>query len=288
MSSRKVWVSIVKTFKFLPQKYYVQHYYEYYSGKKLDYDNPIEFNQKISWYKVFYKNPLLNKLVDKYAVREFVINRIGEEYLNECLGVYNSQKEINWDILPDKFVIKGVHGCNFNLVVKDKSTLNIKIANLKMRKWLLKNQYYRGGLEWAYKNVKPRLIIEKFMNDTKTNDLIDYKFYCFDGVPKFLIAQSDIKGKFFYDLDWKENVFGWKNKDQGSIEKPKCFEKMKEIAVKLSSGFPFVRVDLYSVNDNIIFGEMTFYPTDARKDFYPEKYNRIVGDYFILPKKQVK
>lgn len=287
MFLRKIWVKIIKSFKFLPQAYYVKNYYEYYSGKRLNYDNPLEFNQKISWYKVFYKNPLLNKLVDKYAVREYVKDKIGDTYLNACIGVFNSPKEINWNELPNRFVIKGVHGCNFNLIVEDKTKVNLKKANFKMKKWLHKNQYYRGGLEWAYKDVKPRLIIEEFMNDEKTNDLIDYKFYCFDGEPKFIIAQSDKLGKFFYDLDWNENAFGWKKKDEGFIDKPDHLKEMKQIAIKLADKLPFVRVDLYYVNKAIVFGELTFYPTDARKDFYPEKYNKIVGSYFKLPNKIV-
>ncbi|MDO6490731.1 MULTISPECIES: ATP-grasp fold amidoligase family protein [unclassified Cellulophaga] len=283
MTLRKTWVKLIKTFKFLPQKFYVRHYYEYYTGKKLDYDNPVEFNQKLSWYKVFYRNPLLPKLVNKYAVREFVEEKIGKEFLNDCIGVYNYPKDIDWSKLPEKFVIKGVHGCNFNLVVTDKSKINKTKANLKMYKWLNKNQYYRGGLEWAYKDVKPQLIIEKFMKDDITNDLIDYKFYCFDGEPKFLVAQSDSLGRYFYDLKWQELPFRWKKEYKNSISKPSNFNELIELSKKLSSGFPFVRVDFYSVNNKTIFGEMTFYPTDARDDFYPEKYNKIIGDYFKLP-----
>ncbi len=285
MFLRRIWVSVIKMLKFLPQAYYVKYYYEYYNGKRLNYENPVEFNQKISWYKVFYKNPLLTKLADKYAVREYVKEKIGEEYLNECIGVYNSPNEINWDELPNKFVVKAVHSCNFNLIVPNKSKVNIKKANLRMRKWLMKNQYYRGGLEWAYKNIKPRLIIERFMSDERTNDLIDYKFYCFNGEPKFLAAQSDKKGKHFYDLNWNENAFGWRKKYEGYINKPEHLEKMKEAAIKLADKLPFVRVDLYYVNSKVIFGEMTFYPTDARDPFYPEKYNTIAGDYFTLPTK---
>ncbi len=287
MFLRRIWVKIIKSFKFLPQAYYVKNYYEYYSGKRLDYNNPVEFNQKISWYKVFYKNPLLTKLVDKYAVREYVSAKIGEEYLNNCIGVYNSPKEIEWQDLPSKFVIKGVHGCNFNLIVTDKSKVNIKKANFKMRKWLSKNQYYRGGLEWAYKDVKPRLIIENYLEDFETKDLIDYKFYCFNGEPKFLIAQSDSLGKYFYDLNWKECDFRWKTKYHKSVKEPSNFEELKVLAKKLAGNFPFVRVDFYSVNNKSFFGEMTFYPTDARDDFYPEEYNKIVGDYFKLPQKLI-
>ncbi|TYP98820.1 teichuronopeptide biosynthesis TupA-like protein [Tenacibaculum adriaticum] len=283
MSKRKLWVKMVRAFKFLPQPYYVKYYYEYYSGKKLDYDNPQEFNQKLSWYKVFFRPKILNILVDKYAVREFVEDKIGSKYLNECYGVYESPLDVNFDELPQKFVIKGVHGCNFNLVVEDKNKLNKTKAIFLMKKWLTKNQYYRGGLEWAYKDVKPRIVIEKFLKDDVSKDLIDYKFYCFDGTPKFLVAQSDTLGRYFYDLKWKELPFRWKKEYKKEIEKPSNLDELINLATKLADKFPFVRVDFYSVNNQAYFGEMTFYPTDARDDFYPEEYNKIIGDYFELP-----
>ncbi|PIF00636.1 MAG: glycosyltransferase [Maribacter sp.] len=281
---RGLWLKTIRPLKFLPQSFYVKYYYEYYSGKRLNYGNPQEFNQKLSWYKVFFRPKILNVLVDKYAVREYVKEKIGERYLNECYGVFNNPERIDFDGLPQKYVLKGVHGCNLNLLVLDNQKLNKKKAIGTMKKWLSKNQYYRGGLEWAYKDVKPRILIERFLHDKKTDDLIDYKFYCFDGAPKFLVAQSDISGRYFYDLDWNELPFRWKKKYNGKIEKPSNFEELKRLSSKLADNFPFVRVDLYSVDNKAYFGEMTFYPTDARDDFYPEEYNKIVGDYFRLPK----
>ncbi|MDO6744032.1 ATP-grasp fold amidoligase family protein [Tenacibaculum soleae] len=269
---------------FLPQEYYVKCYYEYYSGKKINYNNLVEFNQKLTWYKVFYRPKILNILVDKFAVRSFVKDRIGKEFLNECIGVYTNPSKINFDELPNQFVIKGVHGCNFNLIVKDKTKLNKIKARILMYKWLSKNYYYKGGLQWAYKDIKPRIVIEKFLEDKEVKELIDYKFYCFNGEPKFLVAQSDKLGKYFYDLNWNFLPFTWRKNYNTPIDEPSNFAELKELAVKLSEGFPFVRVDFYSVDGQSIFGEMTFYPTNARDDFYPEKYNKIVGDYFVLPK----
>ncbi|MBE7685758.1 glycosyltransferase [Tenacibaculum piscium] len=289
MFLRKIWLKIIKKLNFLSAPYYIKHYYEYYSGKKLNLEKPVEFNEKISWYKAFYQPKILHVLVDKYAVRDFIKEKIGEEYLNECYGVYKKPAEVDFEKLPNQFVLKGTHGCNINLVVKDKTTLDKKKTKLLMAKWLRKNQYKRTGKEWAYKDVKPRIIAEKFIKDER-DSLTDYKFYCFNGTPKFLEVHLDRDKNHksaFYDFDFKKLPFSDSPKDkliQEDFEKPQTLSKMVELAGKLSEGFPFVRVDFYSVEDKITFGEMTFYPGDARNDFYPAKYNKIIGDYFELPK----
>lgn len=290
MTLRKIWCGLIKKLKFLPQKTYVKYYYEYYSGKKLDYENPIEFNQKISWYKVFYHPTILNQLVDKYAVREYVKEKIGEKYLNECYGVYDKPSDINFDDLPESYVLKGVHGYGFNLIVPKKSELNVAKAKMKLLKWYNKNQYYRGGMEWAYKGIKPRFIVEKYLSEFDKGSITDYKFYCFNGQPKFLEVHLDRVENHqsaFYDLDFKKLPFRdvpeykWIQHEE---HPPSNFEEMKVVAKKLADKFPFVRVDMYSINNKIIFGEMTFYPADARDDFHPPEYNKIIGEYFELPK----
>lgn len=290
MTLRKIWCGIIKKLKFLPQKTFVKYYYEYYSGKKLDYKNPIEFNQKISWYKVFYRPKILNQLVDKYAVREYVIEKIGEKYLNECYGIFNKPSEIDFEKLPESYVLKGVHGYGFNLIVPKKEELNVAKAKMKLLKWYNKNQYYRGGMEWAYKDIKPRFVLEKYLNEFDKGSITDYKFYCFNGKPKFLevhLDRNESHKSAFYGLDFNKLPFKdvpenkWINHN---ITPPENFEEMKTVAEKLADEFPFVRVDMYSINNKIIFGEMTFYPADARDDFYPKEYNKIIGDYFTLPK----
>ena len=286
---KKSLYGIIKKMKFLPADVYMKFYYEYYSGKKLNLDAPKEFNQKISWLKVYYHPPILTQLVDKYSVREYVKEKIGEHYLNELLEVYDDAAKVDFTKLPNQFVIKGVHGFHFNLIVKDKSKLNEKRARYLMNKWMHKNQYYRGGLEWAYKNVKPRLVAEKFLVEEHKDVLNDYKFFCFNGVPKFV--QIDIERgindqRAFYDLEWnKLEFYNKENKTyEGDIDKPSNFDDMLSVAKILADKFPFVRVDLYSVNGKTLFGEMTFYPADARKDFHPSKYNDILGSYIELPK----
>lgn len=290
MSIRKLWCRLMKNYKFLPQKIYIKFFYEYYSGKRLDYNNPIEFNQKISWLKVFYHPKILNQLVDKYAVREYVKEKIGVKYLNECYAVYDCPSDINFEELPNSFVIKGVHGSGFNLLVQDKSTLNVDEALSKLVEWSKKNYYYQQGLEWAYKDVKPRFIAEKYLTEFEKGSITDYKFYCFNGEPKFVEVHLDrveAHKSAFYDLEFNKLPFRDGPIDKwivNDVIKPSNFEEMQELASKLADRLPFVRVDLYSIKNEIIFGEMTFYPADARDDFYPSEYNKIIGNYLELPK----
>lgn len=287
---KKNFYGLLKKLKFLPQDFYVKIYYEYYTGKKLDLENPKEFNAKIQWLKVYYRPKILNTLVDKYAVKKYVKEKIGARYLNETLAVYDKVSDVDFSKLPDQFVIKGVHGCHFNLIVSDKSKMNSFKSRLKLFKWMYRNQYYRGGLEWAYKDVKPRLLAEKYLSEMGKNIINDYKFYCFDGEPAFLQIDlgrgSEDNQKCFYDLQWKKLPF-YKGKVapfNGELKKPENFAEMIEVTRKLAYKFPFVRVDLYNINGKVFFGEMTFYPGDGRIDFYPDEYNRKIGDMLKLPK----
>ena len=285
---KKALYGILKRFKFLPPELYVKIYYEYYTGKRLDLKNPREFNQKIQWLKVYYRKPILTQLVDKYAVRSYVSEKIGDRYLNELIEVYDRPSQIDFKALPHQFVIKAVHGCHFNIIVKDKKSISRNKVNFLLNKWMHKNQYYRGGLEWAYKNVKPRIIVEKYLEEMGKPMINDYKFFCFSGEPRFV--QIDMERgihdyRCYYDLDWKKLPFSTeKNRFyEGQVEKPENFELMCQLAKKLAGDFPFVRVDLYNIEGKIIFGEMTFYPTDGRKEFRPEQYNEILGSYIDLP-----
>ncbi|WP_282043982.1 ATP-grasp fold amidoligase family protein [Winogradskyella flava] len=274
----------------LPPKIYAKIHYEYFSGKKLDLNNPQDFNAKIEWYKVFFRPKLLTTLVDKYAVRSYVEEKIGKQYLNELYAVYDNPEDIDFDSLPNKFILKANHTNGHNIIVTNKEDLNREKVIIKFKKWLTKNQYYRRGQEWAYKDVDPKIIIEKFLKEDDKNTLIDYKFYCFDGQPKFIDVHLDREEDHkqgCFDLEFNLLPFG-KSKSYKSISseigKPTNLDEMVELSRKLSQNLPFVRVDFYSVNGKSVFGELTFYPSDARKQFYPEEYNKIIGDYFTLPK----
>ncbi|MCQ0111344.1 ATP-grasp fold amidoligase family protein [Zhouia amylolytica] len=286
---KRIMLGAAKKLKFLPADTYAKIHYEYYTGKRLDLANPKEFNEKIQWIKTYYRPPILNKLVDKYAVRDYVEKTIGKEYLNDCLGVYNKVSEIDFNALPDQFVLKGVHGCNYNLIVKDKKRLNIPKAKLKIHKWLNQNYYYKSGQEWAYKDIKPRIICEKYLCELNNDSLNDYKLYCFNGKVKLIQVDLDRYNNFtraFYDVEWNKQPF-----TKGthctpldkSIEKPKALAKMIQLAEKLGKNFPFVRIDMYALEEKIIFGEMTFYPGDGRIEFSPDSYNKKIGDWIEIP-----
>ncbi|QRM89681.1 glycosyltransferase [Lacinutrix sp. WUR7] len=275
--------------RFLPPPIFAKFYYEYHTGKKLNLNKPIEFNEKIQWYKVFYHPKILNQLVDKYAVRKYVEEKIGNKYLNEVYGVFEKAEDINYKNLPNKFVIKATHASSYNLIVTNKNDLNLIKTTKLFNKWLCKNQYYRMGQEWAYKDVQPRLIIEKILKEEGKSSLTDYKFYCFNGVAKFADVHLDREENHqqgCYDLNFNLLPFRKKSKNKNistEIKKPSNYDEMIKLSETLAANFPFVRVDFYSINGNAIFGEMTFYPSDGRKDFFPDEYNTIIGDYFKLP-----
>ncbi|MDN3493428.1 ATP-grasp fold amidoligase family protein [Winogradskyella bathintestinalis] len=287
---RRFFLRHLRKMRSLPPKIYTPISYEYYTGKKLNLKNPIEFNEKLQWMKVYYHPKVLTQLVDKYAVRAYVEEKIGAQYLNQIYGVYDKPEAIPFENLPNKFVVKATHTSSHNLIVTDKTKLNKKKAIKLFYKWLGKNQYYRIGQEWAYKDVPPRLIVEKFLKDDDKNSLIDYKFYCFNGTAKFLevhLDRADNHKRGFYDFDFKLLPFRYVSLEKSissDIKKPRNLNEMIKFAEILSAKFPFVRVDFYSIKGKTIFGEMTFYPSDGRKDFIPEKYNKIIGDYISIPK----
>ncbi|WP_421151313.1 ATP-grasp fold amidoligase family protein [Seonamhaeicola sp. NFXS20] len=280
----------LRKMRFLPSKLYVKYHYEYFSEKKLNLKNPIDFNEKIEWYKVYYRPKILTQLADKYRVRTYVEEKIGKQYLNELYGVYNNPSNIDFDSLPNKFVIKANHTNGHNLIVEDKKKLNKKKTIKLLNKWLRKNQYYRKGQEWAYKDIKPKIIIEKNLKENEKTSLIDYKFYCFNGKPKFLdvhIDRGENHKQGCFDLDFKPLPFSKSKKYESisaNVEKPSNLKEMVFLSEILADKLPFVRVDLYSIKGKTIFGEMTFYPADARDKFHPDKYNPIIGNYLKLPK----
>lgn len=288
--SRKLCLRFLRKIKYLPPKLYAHFLYEHYTGKRLNLYKPEEFNEKIQWYKVFYHPKIINKLVDKFAVRDYVEEKIGVEYLNEIFGVYDTPEEVSFKDLPNQFVIKATHSSGHNLIVTDKNKLNTNTTFKLFKKWLGTNQFYRTGQEWAYKDVKPRLIAEKYLKEDHSSSLIDYKFYCFDGVAKFLevhLDRADHHKRGFFDLNFKPLPFRYVTIEKSittEIKKPSNLSEMKRLSEILADKLPFVRVDFYSIKGKSIFGEMTFYPSDGRKDFIPDEYNKIIGDYMNLPK----
>ncbi|UMB60985.1 glycosyltransferase [Lutibacter sp. A80] len=289
MKFKKSTYRLLKNFKFLPNKRLLKIRYRYYTDEKLNLENPKKFNEKITWLKLHFHVPLLTQLADKFAVRTYVSEKIGDVYLNELYNVYYSVDAIDFDQLPNQFVLKGVHGSSLNIIVKDKSKLDIKKAKKTMRKWMKHCQYKKVGLEWAYKNIEPKIIAEKYLEEEGKDVLHDYKFFCFNGEPKFLQVDIDRGSKdyrCFYDLDWNQLPFSVLTKTlyNCDVTKPSNFEEMKTLAKTLADDLPFVRVDFYAINNKTIFGEMTFYPGDGKEIFSPHKYNTIIGEYLKLPK----
>ena len=257
------------------------------NNTKPNLSSPKEFMEKILWLKLYHYTENYGNLVDKYEVRNYVEEKIGKKYLNDLLGVYDSVSEINFEDLPNQFAIKGTHGSGYNIIVKDKSELNINKTKKKLNKFLA-DKYYTKFREAIYKNVKPRLIIEKYISEADSDALIDYKFHCFNGQPKYVFVQKnkskDIT-KSFYDMDWNKVLPekftpAFHNSD---FKKPENFDEMIRIAEKLSQGFIFLRVDLYSIGNKIIFGELTFFSNGGLIRSSIEKFNTEFGDLIKLP-----
>ncbi len=259
--------------------------------KPLDLDTPLTFNEKLQWLKLYNRDPEYKNLVDKYEVRKYVSERIGEEYLIPLIGVYDGFDEIDIESLPNEFVIKCTHDSGSVVIVKDKSQADWKAIKKKICKALKKNQYLKCR-EWVYKGLKPRIIIEQRIKEDSNGKLKDYKFFCFDGEPQFSFVATDRdlgnKGlKFdYFDADFKLLPVRQVSHPSSGIQqdKPINYDMMLDISRKLSKGFPHVRIDLYNLGGRIYFGEYTFYHHGGLVKFVPEEYDRIFGDMLPLPK----
>lgn len=278
-------------FNWMSDKTYLKIAYRARMHKKLNLDNPRTFNEKLQWMKLYDRNPLYTKLVDKYEVKPIVEQKIGREYIIPTLGIWEKFEDVDFDVLPNQFVLKCTHDSGGLIVVKDKSKLDFQKAKKKINQCLA-HSFFWGMREWPYKNVKPRIIAETYMEDEKTGELRDYKFFCFNGDVKALFIASDRmregeETKFdFFDENF--NHLPFQNGHPNAItvpEKPICFEEMKRIAAKLSVGLPHVRIDLYEVNGKVYFGEMTFFHWSGMTPFTPEEWDYKFGDWVVLPQK---
>lgn len=278
-------------YKNLALEQYPESLREWYfnkTGKTLNLDNPQTFNEKIQWLKLYDSTPLKTRLADKYLVRDWVKEKIGEQYLIPLLGVYDSFDEIDFDKLPDRFVMKCNHGSGWNIIVKDKTKLDKNEAKEKLNRWLKTNFAYVAGFELHYRDIKPKIIIEEYMDDG-TGDLRDYKYTCFNGKPEFIWIDSDRHSEHkrnLYDLDWKQLNYKVNSKylTFPSPQKPKCLKEMTKLAEILSAGFPYVRVDFYIINNKIYFGEMTFTSSSGTEDINPVSFDKYLANKIKLPK----
>lgn len=288
------YLSTLGFYNWIPDDIYLKKEFKVRMGKELNLNNPQTFNEKIQWLKLYDRHPEYTMMVDKYAAKQYVASKIGDEYIIPTLGVWTKFDDIDFDKLPNKFVLKCTHDSGGLVICKDKSALDIAAAKRKIEH-CLKRKYYYIHREWPYKNVPPRIIAEKYMTDnvnTSTNETLkDYKFYCFDGKVRFLMINSDRNFKtstkadyFDRDFNWLDFTWGYEHANVRPV-KPDCFDEMIAISEKLSKGLPHVRVDLYECNGQIYFGELTFYDGSGFDKIEPIEWDYKIGKMLKLPSK---
>ena len=313
-SVRKLFFLLLKKLgvtSFFTDELFIKLQYYAIMGKRLNLENAIDFNEKVQWLKLYYRNPLMVTCADKWAVREFVKEQIGEEYLAECIGVYDDVENIPFESLPRQFVLKATHGSGWNIICPDKAKIDWDLAKKKMRKWL-NSDFSQVGREWQYHEIKPQIICEKFIVDPETPMLRDYKLFTFKGETKYIwvdftepvddkvqveasqcvgyskpkVVNGLIRYRNIYDSKW--NYMPNRGslhpcKDSTLVRKPECLDEMLEVARKVASDFPQCRVDLYVIGGKrIVFGELTFSSGNGCNAFYPQSFNDELGSYIDL------
>lgn len=274
-------------FNWMSDEQYLKILYKTRMGKPLNLDNPQTFNEKLQWLKLYDHNPEYTTMVDKYAAKKWVADRIGGEYIIPTLGVWEHFDDIDFDKLPDQFVLKCNHDSGGLVICRNKSKLDINSARKKINK-CLKHNYYWGNREWPYKNVSPKIIAEKYMTDESGVELKDYKIFNFDGEPKLIEVDYNrfVEHKRnLYTTDWQyiEAAIQYPTDPNHQIDRPKQFEKMLELARKLSEGIPHVRTDFYCIDDKIYFGELTFYHESGFGKYTPESLGKEMSKWLKLP-----
>lgn len=274
-------------------EFYLKHRFKRAMGYPLNLEDPRTFNEKLQWLKLNDRKPLYTMLVDKISVKDWVAERIGYNHIVPTIAVWDKYHDIDFDMLPERFVLKCSHDSGGLAICRNKTTFEYDVAKKKIKRSLRRN-YYWSCREWPYKNVKPRILAEEYLensSDTLCDDnrMTDYKFYCFNGEPKFLYISKGMEEHSsarmsFLTLDWRLAPFSRPDYKPFEVvpKKPTSFGKMIEIARVLSKDIPFVRVDLYEIGENPVFSEMTFSPNGGFMQFIPNEWDRIVGDFLDL------
>ncbi len=293
--SREARRKVLSLLRFIPDKTMLRIQYRIKTGRKLNLDNPKRFTEKIQWYKLYYKNPLLIQCVDKYDVRQYISDKDYGSILNESYGVYDNPNSIDWQSLPDSFVVKNTldGGSNGVLVVKHKTPDEIERIKKLTRNWGNSKRVKGGGREWPYYSGKnQRILIEEFLEEP-SGDLVDYKFFCFGGYTKCFYVRTGYAGNHdegemaFFDRDCHYLHGVGMDYCKKAVTEPKLpdnIHEMIEIADELSKDFPHVRVDLYNISGKIVFGELTFYNASGYMIFSPDEWDYILGESFELTK----
>lgn len=256
-------------------------------SKKLTLKNPKTFNEKLQWLKLYDRNPEYTKLVDKYEVKKVIADKIGDKYIIPTLGVWERFDDIDFNNLPNQFVLKCTHDSGGIVMVKDKTTFNRMSAKKKIESCLRRNFYYQGR-EWPYKNVKPRIIAEPYLTDESNSELKDYKVFAFNGEPKFIEVDFDRftdHKRNIYSVDWEliDAEIEYKSSKAHVIPKPEKLQEMLILSKKLSEGMPHVRTDFYCTKDRVLFGEMTFYHESGLGKITPPSFEKEISAYINLP-----
>lgn len=288
--SQKVRMKIMEMMSVLPDEWIIRFQYRIKTGRKLDLKNPKRFSEKIQWYKLYYRHPLLTQCADKLAVREYVESKGLGHLLNEIYASYDKAEEIDFDALPNQYAMKANNGCGTNRFIADNSAEDHEKLREIAAGWLNHRTRSVSG-EWDYENIPPRVVFEKLLPRNERNDLPDYKFFCFGGEPFCMYTRVDFcedpsKARHaYYDMDFNQLNCRRLNVEPitGKLEKPKNFEKMVEYARILSRDFPHVRVDFYNLDGQIVFGELTFYAASGYTLFDPDEFDFRMGEKFILP-----
>lgn len=283
IKNRELRLKLIQLLRFIPDEPYLKMVYWIKTGKKLNLKNPQTFCDKLNWLKLHDRHPEYSKLADKITVKEIVKEKLGYDACFETLGVYDHYDDIDFDSLPNEFVMKCNHDSGSVKIIHNKNEINHK----ELRKFFegrLKIEQYLIGREYSYKGIKPKILIEKYMVPEGQTDITDYKFFCFDGEPKIVYTvinrySGDTKIDY-YDMDWNylNIVDGCKPKSLTKAEKPKLFEELKETTKILSKGIKFVRIDLYEVNGTIYLGEYTFYENGGFVLVTPDEWNYKLGE----------
>lgn len=253
--------------------------------RQLNLKDPKYFNEKLMWIKLkkYAGNPLVRQCADKYAVREYIEKCGLKHIINDLLGVWDRPEDIEWDQLPDRFVMKCNHGAGYNLVCKDKTAFDIEAAKKKLKKWL-KEEYWTEYAEVQYRGIEKKIICEKYLEGKNDALPVDYKIYCFNGKPLYIgnFIERNMEEKFilrgYFDLDWNPSPVFRYEMDLNKFPRPECLEEMLSYAEILSKPFPFVRVDFYEVNGKVYFGELTFTPTGCLGNYYSDEAYLQLGE----------
>jgi len=280
---------------FIPDRTMIKLQFNIMTGRKLNLREPRSFTEKLQWYKLYYRDPLMKQCADKYDVRKYVQSKGLGEILNNLYGVYDSFEDVDFNELPAQFVLKATNGSGGQNVLfcKDKSRFDTGVNRILLKQWIQRTRYKSSGREWCYYHAKPRIIAERLLINEQNPDagIADYKFFCFDGIPMYVVVDVDRfigHKRNFYDTDWKQiQVSSDCPNFPDPLPKPEELGNMISVAAALSSEFPFVRVDLYNVSGRIYFGELTFYPWSGYVNFVPDDFDYDLGKEFVLPKKKM-